>query len=157
MNSETRQLLIVSHCPSPNTRALTDAVIRGAGNPDVEGVDVLFLPPLEAGPEDVLASNAVIIGTTENFGYMSGRLKDFFERIYYPCLEETQGMPYALFIKGGNDGTGAKNSVERIIAGLKWRPVQDPIVMAGEYREEWLRPCEELGMAMAAGLEAGIF
>lgn len=152
-----RHLLIVSHCPSPNTRALTDAVVRGAQNEDISGVDVRFLAPLDAGPDEVLASHAVIIGTTENFGYMSGRLKDFFERIYYPCLEETPGLPYALFVKGGHDGTGARSSVERIISGLSWRAVQDPIVMTGKYREEWLQPCEELGMAMAAGLEAGIF
>jgi multimeric flavodoxin WrbA len=152
-----RQLLIVSHCPSPNTRALTEAVTRGAQNEDINGVVVRTLAPLDAGPDDVLAADAVIIGTTENFGYMAGRIKDFFERIYYPCLEETRGLPYALFVKGGNDGTGAQSSVERIIAGLGWRAVQDPIVMAGKFREEWLQPCEELGMAMAAGLEAGIF
>ncbi len=151
------QLLIVSHCPSPNTRALTDAVIRGARHEDISGVEVRALPPLEAEPDDVLRSQGIILGTTENFGYMSGALKDFFERIYYPCLEKTQGLPYALFIKGGNDGTGAKTSVERIIAGLRWRAVQNPIVMTGSFRQEWLQPCEELGMAMAAGLEAGIF
>lgn len=152
-----RNLLIVSHCPSPNTRALTDAVVRGARSGDISGVAVQNLAPLDAGPDDVLTADAVIIGTTENFGYMAGRIKDFFERIYYPCLEKTQGMPYALFVKGGNDGTGARTSVERIIAGLSWRAVQDPIIMAGQFREEWLPPCEELGMAMAAGLEAGIF
>lgn len=157
MNSDTRHLLIVSHCPSSNTRALTDAVIRGAESEEISGVEVRSRPPLEAGPDDVLWCDAVILGTTENFGYMSGALKDFFERIYYPCLEQTQGLPYALFIKGGNDGTGARSSVERIITGLSWRPVQEPIVMAGPFREEWLQPCEELGMAMAAGLEAGIF
>lgn len=152
-----RHLLIVSHTPSANTRALTDAVVRGARSEEISGVEVHDLAPLDAGPDDVLAADAVIIGTTENFGYMAGRIKDFFERIYYPCLEETQGKPYALFVKGGNDGTGAQSSVERIIAGLSWRAVQDPIIMAGQFREEWLAPCEELGMAMAAGLEAGIF
>lgn len=152
-----RHLLIVSHCPSPNTRALTDAVARGATSEEIEGVEVTVRAPLQAGPDDVLQAQAIILGTTENFGYMSGALKDFFERIYYPCLEETQGLPYALFIKGGNDGTGARSSVERIVAGLRWRAVQEPLVMAGKYRKEWLQPCEELGMAMAAGLEAGIF
>jgi multimeric flavodoxin WrbA len=152
-----RHLLIVSHSPSPNTGALTDAVVRGARHEDVTAVDVRSLPPLQAGTDDVLWAHAVILGTTENFGYMSGALKDFFERIYYPCLEKTQGMPYALFVKGGNDGTGAKTSVERVIAGLRWRAVQDPIVMRGAFKEEWLGPCEELGMAMAVGLEAGIF
>lgn len=152
-----RYLLIVSHCPSPNTRALTDAVVRGATSEEITGVEARFLAPLDAGPEDVLRSDGIIIGSTENFGYMAGRVKDFFERIYYPCLEETRGLPYALFIKGGSDGTGAQKSIERIITGLGWRAVQDPLVMTGKYQEEWLQPCEELGMAVAAGLEAGIF
>ena len=151
-----RHLLIVAHCPSPNTRALADAVLRGATSEEIAGVAVRSVAPLEAGPDDVLACDAVIIGSTENFGYMAGRVKDFFERIYYPCLEETQGLPYALFIKGGNDGTGAQRSIERIVAGLSWRAAQDPLIMAGKYREEWLQPCEELGMAMAAGRGAGV-
>jgi len=155
--SETRRLLVVAHTPSPNTRSLADAVVAGARSEEISGVDVSYLAPLDAGPDDVLQADAVIVGTTENFGYMAGRIKDFFERIYYPCLDETQGLPYALFIKAGKDGTGAKNSMEGIITGLKWRPVQDPLVMTGQYREEWLQPCEELGMAVAAGLEAGIF
>lgn len=152
-----RHLLIVAHCPSPNTLALAEAVERGAAHEDIDSVETRFLAPLDAGPEDVLGADAIIIGSTENFGYMAGRVKDFFERIYYPCLEKTEGLPYALFIKGGNDGTGARDSIQRIITGLSWRAVQDPLVMAGQYREEWLQPCEELGMAMAAGLEAGIF
>ena len=95
--------------------------------------------------------------TTENFGYMNGALKDFFERIYYPCLESTRGLPYALFVKGGQDGQGARASVERILTGLRWREVQPPLVMAGLFDEAWLEPCRELGMTMAAGLEAGLF
>lgn len=151
------RLLIVCHSPSPNTRKLADAVLRGARHEDIDNVAVRRLAPLEAGPDDVRNCDGIIIGSTENFGYMAGLIKDFFERIYYPCLESTQGLPYALYVKGGNDGSGAQRSMERIITGLSWKPVQDPLVMAGRYREAWLAPCEELGMTMAAGLEAGIF
>ncbi|HSH43504.1 MAG TPA: hypothetical protein VK973_15395 [Arenicellales bacterium] len=152
-----RHLLIVAHCPSPNTRALADAVLRGASSEEIDGVEARLLAPLDAGPDDVLGADAIIIGSTENFGYMAGRIKDFFERVYYPCLEETRGLPYALYIKGGHDGTGARRSIEGIISGLGWRAVQDPLIMAGKFRDQWLQPCEELGMAVAAGLEAGIF
>lgn len=152
-----RHLLIVAHSPSPNTQALTDAVVAGAQHEDIEDVDVRLVPPLQANAENVLWAHGVILGTTENFGYMSGALKDFFDRIYYPCLEHTQGLPYALFIKGGNDGTGAKTSIERIVTGLSWRAVQEPLVFSGSYQEQWLEPCQELGMTMAAGLDAGIF
>ena len=150
-------LLVVSHTPSPNTRRLTEAVVAGATCSEIEGVSVRWQQPLQTGADEVLAADAIILGTTENFGYMSGALKDFFDRIYYPCLEHTEGKPHALFVRGGLDGTGARTSVERIVTGLKWRAVQPPIVMTGDYRDDWLPPLRELGMAMAAGLEAGIF
>ncbi len=150
-------LLIVSNLPSPNTKKLVDAVVKGAKHQDVDSINVRFLEPLEACADDVLDSQAVIIGTTENFGYMSGQIKDFFERIYYPCLEKTQGLPYALFVKGGQDGTGARNSVEKIITGLRWRQVQETLIMKGEFQQQWLNLCEEFGLYMSAGLEANIF
>jgi len=152
-----KTLLIVAHAPSDNTRALRDAVIRGARHPEIGGVAVRCIAPLQAGPADVLAAQAIVLGTTENLGYMSGALKDFFDRIYYPCLEKTQGLPYALYIRAGHDGTGTRRGVETIATGLRWRAVQDPLICRGEYRESFVADCEELGTLMAAGLEAGVF
>lgn len=151
------RLLIVAHVPSPNMQALTDAVRAGAADPAAGEATVRYASALEASAEDVLKANGVILGTTENFGYMSGGLKYFLDNIYYPCLGKTEGMPYALFVKGGQDGTGAQASVERILKGLRWRAVQEPLVMAGTFREEWLDSCRGLGLTMAAGLDAGIF
>ncbi|WP_207060585.1 flavodoxin family protein [Motiliproteus sp. SC1-56] len=151
------RLLLVAHAPSPNLKRLVEAVARGARHPDIAGVELEMRSPFDAGPEEVLAADALILGTPENFGYMCGALKDFFERIYYPCLEHTQGRPYALFVRAGNDGRGAVSSVERIVAGLRWRAVQAPLVMRGPFDEAFLGQCEELGMGLAAGLEAGIF
>ncbi len=151
------RLLIVSHVPSSNTRAMTEAVVRGASHVDIQGVELRVYIPFDAAAEDVLWANGIILGTTENFGYMSGAIKDFLERIYYPCLEKTEGLPYALFIRAGNDGSGARTSIERIIKGLAWRAVQEPLICSGDYQDSFLEPCEELGMTMAAGLEAGIF
>lgn len=152
-----KHLLIVSHTPSINSQALTDAVVRGAGHEDITGIELRALDALETVPDDVLWSNAVILGTTENFGYMSGGMKDFFDRIYYPCLEKTEALPYSLYIRAGNDGNGAKTSIERIVTGLRWKQVQEPLICAGEFRQSCLDKCEELGMTVAAGLEAGIY
>ena len=156
-SSLSKKLLIVSHAPSENTQMLTEAVLRGATHPDIDAVEVQVIAPLATTAEDVLKANAVILGTTENFGYMSGAMKDFFDRIYYPCLEETEGLPYSLFIRAGNDGSGAYTSMERIITGLSWRAVVDPVIAKGEFRSEYIDQCEELGMTLAAGLEAGVF
>lgn len=150
------RLLIVAHAPSPNTRRLREAAERGARHPDVEAVEVVVKPPLEAGPEDVRACQAILLGTPENLGYMSGALKDFFDRSYYPVLEEKQGLPCALFVRAGLDGTGTRRAVESIVTGLCWKWVQAPLILRGEWQEGFVDQVEELGMAMAAGLDAGI-
>jgi multimeric flavodoxin WrbA len=152
-----KQLLVVAHAPSANTRGLVEAVLRGARNPEIDGVAVRHVLPLEAGPADVLGADALVLGTTENLGYMSGALKDFFDRIYYPCLDHTQALPYALYIRAGHDGTGTRRAVETIVTGLRWRAVREPLLCRGDWRESFLDDCEELGMLMAAGLEAGVF
>ena len=153
---DAKHLLIVAHDPSPNTRILAEATLRGACHPDIEGVEAKHIAPLEAGPDDVLWADAIILGTTENFGYMSGALKDFFDRIYYPCLEHTEAMPFATWIRAGLDGTGTKVAIGKITSGLKWKAVQEPLILHGEYRTEFEDQCEELGMLMAASLESGI-
>jgi multimeric flavodoxin WrbA len=153
---DKKHLLIVAHNPSPNTQKLVDATLRGATNEEIDGVEVKHIPPLQATPDDVLWADAIILGTTENFGYMSGALKDFFDRIYYPCIEQTEAMPFALYIRAGLDGTGTRIAVAKITTGLSWKTVQEPIILQGEYQSRFEGQCEELGMLMAASLEAGI-
>ena len=152
-----RRLLIVAHAPSENTKKLRDAVVDGAQSPDIRGGDVVCRNPFEAVPEDVLAAQAIILGTTENLGYMSGALKDFFDRIYYPCLEQSEGLPYAVYIRAGHDGTGTRRGIETIVTGLRWRSVQEPVICQGDWDDGFVPRCEELGAGMAAGLEIGIF
>ena len=152
-----KKLLIVSHMPSPHTQAMTTAVVEGASHTDISGIEVMLKQPLDTGPQEVLDADAIILGTTENFGYMSGALKDFFDRTYYPCLEQTESLPYAVFIRAGNDGLGALNSIERITKGLAWRQVQEPLICRGKWQPSFVDQCEELGMTLAAGMEAGIF
>lgn len=151
-----KRLLIVAHAPSPNTLRLQQAAERGAGHPDIESLEVIAKTPLEAGPEDVRACDAILLGTTENLGYMSGALKDFFDRSYYPVLEEKQGLPCALYIRAGHDGTGTRRAVESIVAGLRWRWIQEPLVLRGEWQDYFVDQVEELGLYLAAGLEAGV-
>lgn len=150
-----KQLLIVANMPSDNTRRLAEAVERGAQHPDIEGVNARLLEALEATADDVLNADAVILGTTENFGLLSGRLKDFLERTYYPCLEHTEGRPWALYVRAGNDGEGAVRSVERIVTGLRWKSIQPATVMTGAWRDSFEEQAYELGATMAAGLELG--
>lgn len=152
-----KRLLIVAHAPSENTRKLVEAVLRGASHSDIEQVETLWRPPLEAVPEDVLQADAIILGTTENLGYMSGALKDFFDRCYYPVLEKKQGLPCALYIRAGMDGTGTRRAIESIVTGLRWQWVQDPLILKGQWQESFADQAYELGLYMAAGLDNSIF
>jgi len=136
---------------------MADAVIRGASNEAIEAVDVRVKSALEADASDLLWADGFILGTPENFGYMSGAMKYFLDRVYYECVDKVNGRPYALFIRAGNDGTGAINSMRRILTGLAVKEVQEPVLIAGEFDESRLLTCEELGLTMAAGLEAGVF
>lgn len=150
-----KRLLVVAHAPSPNTEALRSAVHEGAAA--VEDVEAQVLGPFEATPPDVLAADAIILGTTENLGYMSGALKDFFDRCYYPVLEAKQGLACALYIRAGHDGTGTRRAVETITTGLRWRAVVPPLILRGGWQDAFLDQARELGLQMAAGLDAGIY
>ena len=136
---------------------MAEAVIRGANNADIDGVEVRVRTALQADAEDLLWADAFILGTPENFGYMSGAMKYFLDRVYYACEGKIGGLPYALFVRAGNDGTGAISSMRRILSGLAVKEVQDPVLIAGEFDESRLADCEELGLTIAAGLEAGVF
>lgn len=136
---------------------MADAVIRGARSDDVDGVDVRVKSALDADADDLLWADGFILGTPENFGYMSGAMKYFLDRVYYECVDKINAVPYALFVRAGNDGTGAISSLRRILTGLAVKEVQEPILIAGEFDETRLTQCEELGLTMAAGLEAGVF
>ena len=136
---------------------MLEAVVRGATNEDLENVDVRVRPALEATAEDLHWCDGFILGTPENFGYMSGAMKYFLDRVFYDCEGKIDGKPFALFIRAGNDGTGAVSSLRRILTGLAVREVQEPVMMVGEFDESRLAACEELGLTLAAGLDAGVF
>ena len=88
---------------------------------------------------------------------MSGAIKDFFDRTFYPAQAYNVNLPYALFISAGNDGTGAVRQIDRILTGYPMRKVAEPVICRGAVTTEHLAQCEELGLTLAAGLAFGIF
>ena len=129
-----------------------EAVVDGATNPDIKGLDVVTKPALVTSAVDVLEADGYLLGTPANIGYMSGALKHFFDQIYYPCLDATTGRPYALYVHGNSDTTGALRAVEAIVTGLRWRRCQKPVEVIGQPGPEDLEACWELGAAVAAEL-----
>ncbi len=152
-----KHLLIVYHSQSGSTTKMADAVISGAKNDEIKGVDVRVMSALDASSDDLLWADAFILGTPESFGYMSGAMKVFLDRIYYDCEGKVDGRVFALFVRAGNDGTGAISSIRRILTGLSVKEVQEPVLIAGDFDAARLADCEELGLTLAAGLEAGIY
>lgn len=152
-----KTLLVVAHAPSPNTQKLLRAFESGVQSAQAEQVELIVKSPFDADAHDVQAADALVLGTTENLGYMSGALKDFFDRIYNPCLDQTRGMPYAAYIRAGLDGTGTRRAIESISGGLGWRAVQAPLVLKGDWQDAFVDQCRELGAALALGLDSGIF
>ena len=155
--ADARHLLVVYHSRSGGTQTLADAVIAGATSEEIDDVEVRVRRAFDATAADVRWCGGLVLGTPENFGYMSGALKDFFERIYYDLLEETRGLPYTLFVKGGHDGEGAIRSVEKITTGLAWKAALAPVLVVGAIDDAAVERCHELGITFAAGLEAGVF
>ena len=152
MSGRAPRLLVVHHTASPALHAMFEAVMEGARDPAVAGVEVVARAALSATAPDVLAADAYLLGTPANIGYMSGALKHFFDQIYYPCLEETARRPYALYVHGNSDTTGAVRAVETVVTGLRWRRGQQPVTVIGAPGPADLDACRELGGAVAAGL-----
>lgn len=130
---------------------LTDAVLEGARHPDIEGVEVVARPALDASAAEVIEADGYLLGTPANLGYMSGALKHFFDTVYDDCVDVTAGKPFGLWIHGATDTTGARRGVERIVTGLQWRAVADPLELVGSPDDE-LDRCHELGAVAAATL-----
>jgi multimeric flavodoxin WrbA len=160
-------LLIVYHSTTGGTRQMAEAAAAGAAAEP--GADVRLLQATAAGPGDVLAADGYIFAAPENLAALSGLMKDFFDRCYYPVLGRIEGRPYGLMICAGSDGTNAVLQAARIATGWRLRAVAEPLIVCthAQTPEAILAPkviaagdldrCRTLGATMAAGLAMGVF
>jgi multimeric flavodoxin WrbA len=145
-------LLIVHHTPSPNCQSMFEAVVSGATTPEIEDVRVVRRAALSATVSDVLAADGFLLGTPANLGYMSGALKHFFDTVYYPCLEATVGLPYGVYVHGGDDTAGALAAIQKITGALRWKQVAAPLSLTGPPSAADLEACRELSATVAVSL-----
>ena len=162
-----KQLLIVYHSYTGGTRQMAQAAARGAAREPTVAVKLTIAAETDA--ESVLQADGYLFACPENLAAMSGQMKDFFDRTYYPVLDRIQGRPYATLVCAGSDGTNAARQIERIATGWRLKAIADPIIVCthAQTSEAILRPkiiaptelarCEELGATLAAGLDLGIF
>ena len=147
-----RTLLVVHHTPSPPTREVLEAVLAGARDPQITGVDIVVRPALAATVTDALDADGYLFGTPANFAYMSGALKHFFDTVYYPVLDHVAGRPYGLWVHGNNDTAGAVAAVERICTGLSLVKAADVLAVTGTVDGAARERARDLGATLAAVL-----
>ena len=162
-----KTLLIVYHSMTGGARQMAEAAQAGAA--EEGGVAVRLLHAAQTGPDDVLAADGYLFATPENLAAISGQLKDFFDRCYYPVLDRINGRPYACLICAGSDGQNAVRQIERIATGWRLKPVAEPIIVCTHAQTpeailatkhigaDDLERCRTLGQAMATGLALGVF
>ena len=162
-----KTLLIVYASVTGGALQMAEAAARGAAQEP--GVRCRLLHADMAGAEDVLAADGYIFVSPEMLAALAGQMKWFFDRVYYPALDHVNGRPYALLICAGSDGQNAVRQVIRIATGWRLKAVADPVIVCTRAQTpetilapkrigpEDLQHCEETGMALAAGLAAGIF
>lgn len=156
------RVLVVHHSPGSALPQLLDAAVGGMRQPELEGVEVVVREALAAAAADVLAADGILLGTPANFGYMSGALKHFFDRVFLDVggSLEPDGraaaaagparLPLGLYVHGGYDTTGAVRSVQRITDALGWRAVAEPVVVTGAPTDADRERVADLAATLAA-------
>ena len=146
------RLLIVHHTPSPHCQAMFEAVLSGATDPEIEGVEVVRRPALTVSAAEMLTVDGYLLGSPVNLGYISGALKHAFDQSYYQLLDSTRGRPFGLFLHGNEGTEGAVRAVDGITAGLGWRQAADHVVVSGSPGKADLQACWNLGATVAANM-----
>ena len=155
MKAQKKKILVVYHSQGGTMELMAHRFAEGAAR---EGnIEVILKRAQDASLDDLLTCNGIAIGSPEYFGTMAGMIKDFFDRTYDFAQEKTPGLPYILFVCAGNDGRGAIAQIERIVMGYKWEKVQEHVRVVGRPTEEDLQNLEELGQALSAGVDFGIY
>ena len=153
----SKTVLLIAHTPSPNTLALATASLDFVASHDTGEVVMQCLSPFDVFAKDVNDASAVIIGTTENIGYMAGATKDMFDRCYNEWLNSTAAKPVAIYIRAGLDGTATKSALTSICGGLKWRLIAAPLIFHGNWQDSFCDQASKLCLGVVLGIESGIY
>lgn len=158
-------LLIVYHSRTGGTRQMAEAAFDAARTE----IDCRLMRAHSAGPHDLLSASGFLFAAPENLAALSGAMKEFFDRCYYPVLGQLEGRPYAQMICAGSDGESAMRQTARIATGWRLKEVQRAIIVCTHAQTEAeimaekiiarddLERCRALGQALAAGLAMGAY
>ncbi len=158
-------ILILYHSRTGGSAAMARAALDGGR----EECAVILKQAGDAAPDDLLSADGYIFACPENLASMSGTMKEFFDRCYYPLLGQIEGRPYATMICAGSDGEGAARQIARIVTGWRLKAIAEPMIICthAQTPEQILAPkvipeadlarCRDLGATLATGLAMGIF
>lgn len=146
------RLLIVHHTPSPHCQEMFEAVISGATDPEIEGVEVVRRAALSVSASEFLDADGYLLGTPANLGYLSGALKHAFDQSYYQILDSTKGRPFGAYFHGNQGTEGAQRALDSITTGLGWTRAAADVVVSEKPTKADLEACWELGATVAAQL-----
>ena len=146
------RLLIVHHTPSPHCQEMFEAVLAGATDPEIEGVEVARRPALTVSPIEMLEADGYLLGTPVNLGYLSGAMKHAFDQSYYQLLDSTRGRPFGVWLHGNEGTEGAERALAGITTGLGWEQAADTVIVSGKPTKADLEACWNLGATVAAQL-----
>ena len=146
------RLLIVHHTPSPHCHELFEAVVAGATDPEIEGVEVVRRPALTVSPVEMLEADGYLLGTPANLGYISGALKHAFDCAYSQLLDTTRGRPFGVWLHGNEGTEGAERGLAAITTGLGWVKATETVVVSGKPSKSDVDACWNLGATVAAQL-----
>jgi len=149
-----KQLLILYASQTGHTLQLVDALCQPL-TAVADELAILRVPARDATLEQLLGADVIVLATPENFGYMAGNIKDFFDRTFYPAQGLTEGLPYLMLVSAGTDGQGAINAMRRIAVGYGWKEVLPPLLLRGELTQPLREQAMERGEQLAAGLLIG--
>ncbi|BBY60146.1 flavodoxin family protein [Mycolicibacterium sarraceniae] len=147
-----KRLLIVHHTPSPHCHEIFEAVLAGATDPEIEGVEVVRRPALTVSPVEMLEADSYLLGSPANLGYVSGALKHAFDVSYYQLLDSTRGRPFGVWLHGNEGTEGAERAIDGITAGLGWVKAAETVVVLGKPTKADLEASWNLGATVAATL-----
>ena len=151
-----KKITCIFNSPTINTSKISTKIFDTLNTENLN-LKIELISPLKANKNHVIQSNGILIGTSENLGSMSGATKDFFDRIYYEVIDKTNGLPVAVWIRAGHDGTGTSRQIKSIINGLKWKLVQEILICKGPWDEKFVDECTDMSLGFAYGIEQNIF
>ena len=147
-----KRLLVVHHTPSPHCQEMFEAVLAGATDPEIDGVEVIRRPALTCSAADMLEADGYLLGSPANLGYISGALKHAFDQSYYQILDSTRGRPFGVYLHGNEGTEGAERAIDGITTGLGWVRAAETVIVSGKPTRDDLEACWNLGATVAAQL-----